>query len=1581
MSTSREIHDHQTWLGYLQPDGLVVSPAALVDTGLNFDRNVRPIQEDLLDHLRETQGWNEVDSPVLRDLPCFLTGFLQWPEEAIVSGDAIPNELGIFLPEYQEVIRPTQAIRNLRADENLESVAGGFLMLLTELPAGTNFDKSTASSDRGWETTPSKRFERLLRETGVGTGILANGTHLRLVHAPPGENPGSLTFPVAAMAEVTGRPILGGFHLLLEDYRVFTAPEKETLAAILKKSRDFQANVSAALAQQVLDGLYELLRGLQAAHARTEQRLLRRELDESPQTIYEAMLNVLMRLVFLLFAEDRGLMPTSSLYEQNYALRSLYEQLRSDRERYPDTMDQRYGSWARLLALFRLVFQGSRHRDMKMPARYGYLFDPDRFPFLEGRIGQSTTAEKEGGTKNSIPLIPDSTILFVLEKLLYLGGERVSYRTLDVEQIGSVYETMMGFQLEVATGPTIALKPKKKHGAPSNVNLEKFLAIPAKDRAKVFTDLTDRTFTGARLTALKEATTQEQLLAVFDHASERSSLIAKNATPTLSHEGALLLQPSEARRKSGSHYTPRKLTEPIVRKALEPILANLTGDATGSNAGPDPVGSSAPAAKVPFPSQILELKVCDPAVGSGAFLVETCRQLGDELVKAWAAHGGRPQIPDDEDEVLLARRLVAQRCLYGVDRNPMAADLAKLSLWLATLAKDHPFTFLSHAIRSGDSLVGLSKKQILAFHWDTGHPSAQQMAFGQDVFERKLKSALAYRQEILQAGDYVLPEMKAEQLRLADDALDTIRRAGDLAILAFFSEEKKNARQEARERMLVRWQLANDGSGSPESLQEGLKLKDEIRAAKEAEKPVAPFHWEIEFPEVFERKNPGFDCFVGNPPYAGKITIGNSNSQGYITWLLERHPQSHGNSDLAAHFFRLGYSHARTNGSVGYVTTNTISEGDTRNSGLQYICENGGSIYSALRRLRWPGVAAVVVSVVHIIKGDWTPKLIDKIEVSNISAFLLSKGGNEPPKLISANKGIPSNGVKIYGSGFLFDSKSEDSTPLETMFNLIALNEGNSKLIFPYLGGEEVNDSPTHQPKRFAINFFEFPLARDEDELNALPFGVEINDPLIQLDPNAAQGEAAADFPDLLSLVFTKVKPYRDTVSNYRCKTLWWQYERPRTEYLKKLNDLDRFLACSRHQPNWCLSFLPPSYLCSDALVLFAKDTFSDFAILSSNTHELWARCFSGSMKDDLRYTATDCFDTFPFPDDTATNDTLEAIGRTYYDFRAELMIRNDEGLTKTYNRFHDPGETMPEILRLRELHAEMDRAVLDAYGWTHIPTDCDFIPDFTEEDDDGNEIPKNIRFRWPDDVRDDVLARLLALNAERAAEEARADTQAKAKVAKKQSTTKRKRTKADEPREDGFKSGFARRLLAAEILRHTHDQPTMGRVKLQKLIHLCEYHAKIQDLDSEYKREAAGPFDNKMLRGIETGLEKLRWFKAVKSSERTHYEPLEKADQHVKYLDRWTEQIPEIHRIIDIFRTANTQQCEIVSTLYAAWNDLLLDGVFSPSDDQIIEQASTESYWHKSKESISQSRWKTALDWMREKQITPDGSGAHTAK
>ena len=216
----------------------------------------------------------------------------------------------------------------------------------------------------------------------------------------------------------------------------------------------------------------------------------------------------------------------------------------------------------------------------------------------------------------------------------------------------------------------------------------------------------------------------------------------------------------------------------------------------------------------------------------------------------------------------------------------------------------------------------------------------------------------------------------------------------------------------------------------------------------------------------------------------------------------------------------------------------------------------------------------------------------------------------------------------------------------------------------------------------------------------------------------------------------------------------WWKYWNPRTELGEAIDGLDRVLVISRVGQQGAIAFLPNRSVYSDSLIVFPFETYAAFCTLQARPHEIWVRFFGSSMKDDLRYTPSDCFETFPFPLNWDTSPALEAAGKEYYTFRAELMIHNKEGLTKTYNRFHYPDERDPDILLLRELHEKMDRAVLDAYGWTDIATDCQFLLDFEIDEEEYRRRKKPWRYRWPDEVRDMVLARLLALNGERAEQE-----------------------------------------------------------------------------------------------------------------------------------------------------------------------------------------------------------------------------------
>jgi len=1323
------IEEHKRWMGYLQPEGVVVAPVALVDHGVQLDASTFASTQERF--LASVDRDADTGAPVIPHFAQFARTFLGWRDDLldIYAVEAeVPDALRFSTGEFGELLHPDAALRSLAPSDP----AKPWMLLIRQLPPGTKFDEiSDAARARGWVASPAQKFERLLRAKDIPIGLMANGAEVRLLYAPRGENVGSLTFPVRFMTELAGRAVVSAFDMLLSHRRLIAVAEAARLPALLKKSREYQGAVSTALAEQVLEALYELIRGFQAADAQVDRKLLREVLARDPDEVYHALLTLLLRLVFLLFAEDRGLMPGGSLYQRNYSIHGLFEKLRAARERHPDTMDSRFGAYAQVLTLCRVVYQGSRHKDLAMPARHGHLFDPDRFPFLEGR---SHAHDDPGTDTHQLPLVSDGTLHRVLEKLLLLDGERLSYRALDVEQIGSVYQTMIGFTMDVAQGTSIALKPAKPKGAPAFIDLDQLLALDGAKRAELLQKTTDHKLTGNAANALKNARSHDDLLAALDRKIARAA--SRDKVPA----GSLILQPTDERRRSGSHYTPRALTAPIVRKTLEPILARLC--------------------EHPTAQQILDLKVCDPAVGSGAFLVEACRQLGDALVAAWQHYGGKPAIPPDEDELLHARRLVAQRCLYGVDRNPMATDLAKLSLWLATLAKDHPFTFLDHAIRCGDALVGLTRKQIECFHWNENLDEAKQtLLFAKEVTNRTT-GALRERTALLAVGDdFTSPQLKREKLEKADELLNTVRAIGDAAIAAFFSADKDKAREQKRVELAERFaaNLKGDVRQRPTA---------EIDALRQGPRPVIPFHWEIEFPEVFARENGGFDAFIGNPPYGGKNTVSEGNHESYLDWLKTLHEESHGNADLVAHFFRRAFNLLHRDGTFGLIATNTIRQGDTRHTGLRWICVNGGTIYAARRRYKWAGAAAVTVSVVWVVKGTLpAPFDLDGQPVPIITAYLFHDGGHENPATLDANAGKSFIGSYVLGMGFTFDDtdKKGIANSLAEKDRLIAKDPRNAERIFPYLGGEEVNDSPTHSQHRYVINFADFPLRRDPT-LNRKWITAEEDQRTAWLRtgivPEDYPGSVAADWPDLIEIVERKVRPERLKQASTVNPDRWWKFARSAADLISGIAGQQRVLCGSLVTKHLAMVFLPSSVVLAHKLVAFSGDTWANFGVLQSSVHELWTRFFSSTLEDRLNYSPTDCFETFPFPAGWETDAALEAAGREYYEARAALMVSHHEGLTKTYNRFHDPAEDAPGIHRLRRLHAALDHAVLAAYGWSDLVepgrTTCEFLPDYYDEPEQegGEPIPRSIRFRWPDATRDEVLAKLLKLNAARAAQE-----------------------------------------------------------------------------------------------------------------------------------------------------------------------------------------------------------------------------------
>jgi len=1334
---------HEQWLGMVQPiDGLVFSLPVL-EEGHVAVRHPPQAQGRLIDLC-----------PLLGKGPERRIGALETLLEDVLGlgpalfdrGPALPDELSLWVPEGRQKLVPTLALRRREPDSDpagphgdvRSSGEGGadqdagqaaqdetlpdestphsragepYLALVWQIPDGLAFDRAETVTG-AWHYPPAAKFERLLRACRVPIGLLANGDALRLVYAPHGESLGSITFPVDTLASVGGRSVFDALAELLSAGRIFFPARERSLLGLLEESRRRQANVTNELARQVYDALSILLDGFAAAAERDG-----RALDPKREDLYAGLLTVLLRIVFMLYAEDqrdpegRGLLPVEHpLYEKHLSVHGLFGQLQADADRYPDTMDRRFGAWPRLVAAFRAIFDGAIHGELVMPARRGDLFDPARHPFLEGwDQGPPVNGVERAGTK--VPSVSDGVVHRVLERLLILGagtgrdgdgsrrkGQRLAYRSLDVEQIGSVYERLMGYHVIRLAAAAVQVKPLRVW-----VVAEDLLAVPAGQRESHLDDEAGvpKALMKKAAAALRAARTESAMLEALGGLAGKGR--GADAGSEVGAAGRLVLQPGKERRRTSSHYTPRSLTEPVVRKTLEPLLSAMRA----KNGGAEPTSE-----------QILSLKVCDPAMGSGAFLVAACRFLADQVVAAWTRENRLDRVASAaEDATVLARRLVAQRSLYGVDKNPFAVSLAKLSLWLTTLSRHEPFTFVDHALRHGDSLVGLSLAEIEAFDWTAQEGAAQLELFPIEV-KTAIEEARAARQQILdlagESGDEVTRRKEA-LLRDADDALDRAKLLGDLVVGAFFAHERdKDRRAElARRKAVVERWLKSD-QARPDELVEMQRVTRET---------VPAFHWMLEFPEVFfagrkellgTGRRAHMDAFVGNPPFAGKNLTTETHGPLYGEWLKAIHIGSHGNADLSAHFFRRATILLGDHGTVGLLATNTIAQGDTRSTGLQWLLAEGAVIYDAVKSREWPGDSNVSYALVHLAKGDVvdasTARHLDGLPVACISSRLLATPERPDPLTLAANGSNRHQGSILQGSFTL--------TPDEAT-RLIA-DAHNAKCVFPYIGGLEVNTNPAQEFDRYVIDFRTRTL------------------------------EQASKWPALLALVQARVKPEREKLGNNavakQAKKIWWRFWAPRPELYARLEGRKRCLVTAIVSKHVLFSFQPTNRVFSHKLYVFPGfDGCAHLAVLQSRVHIDWAWLLSSTMRDaGINYSASDCFDPFPFPsaEQLGPKSALERIGETLDTTRSRIMCDREFGLTVLYNQLKDPTCEDEEIVALRALHEEMDRAVLAAYGWSDIT-----VPPYQEP---VTRDEKRIRQAFSDEIID----RLFALNAERAAEE-----------------------------------------------------------------------------------------------------------------------------------------------------------------------------------------------------------------------------------
>lgn len=1313
-----DIHDE--WLSLIEVSGPFLATPVLKRV---FSTGLPAVEPRIRQYLRQAYDeWCEArdnDDPRFSELHRawiheVLARGLEYDEsdsrEYLLRGERIPAELRVTLPEHGVSLTPDYAL-----------VSGGKSQLLVQIyPAG--MDLQAVLKVDGWIASPAERMERLCRASGCRLGLVTDGERWMLVDAPMG----AVSTFASWYARLWGqeRLTLQAFLTLL-GIRRFFGPDDETLSSMLDESLQHQEEVTDALGEQVRRAVEVLIQALDKEDRESSRTLLQ---GVEPTELYEAGLTIMMRLVFLLSAEERGLLLMGEeAYESNYAISTLRMQLRQETE---EVLERRNDAWSRLLATFRAVYGGIEHEMLRLPALGGSLFDPDRFPFLEGRAKGS---DWKADPARPLP-IDNRTVLLLLEAIQQYEGRTLSYRALDVEQIGYVYEGLLERTVARTERVTVELSSGKA-AKKTLYGLEEIEALHRRGDGALANALSGadaiRRGAGAIRKDLErsvDAAQSNRLLTACagDEELRNRALPFLNLLrtdpwgyPLIYPEGAFIVTTGGDRRETGTHYTPKSLTESIVVTTLEPIA--YVGPAEGLSRDRWSLKSTA---------ELLDLKICDPAMGSGAFLVQVCRWLSERIVEAWAAEEATGRritsegvvvgalvdlegLPaDPEDRLVIARRLVAERCLYGVDLNPLAVELAKLSIWLVTLAKGRPFGFLDHNLKCGDSLLGIHRLDQLTELSMTPGGKGQQRLFGKNI-ELAVHEAIELRQrlreipirdihdveamtslEVEARQKLVVPECVADafigEVLVADgNAANLETQISSLSILA---DQAINGEQHSLEliRRRVRRTLVFDLSSN---------RTDRI-----------PFHWPLEFPEVFLGVKNGFDAIVGNPPFLHGRRVSTVLGSLYLKWLCGFHSEVNGSADLAAYFSLRMFFLVKIAGAFGFIATKSIAEGDTRETSLDWILKKNGHIAYANPDIPWPGTASVRISIV-VIWNVIVPKypVLGMKKVAFINSLLSesSQSSIRQPTRLNFNKLMVSTGTNVNGKGFILTSEERDY--------FASLSTDNLKIICPYLRGEDVNRHPMHENADWIIDFKDMP---------------EIK---------------AREWPDLFVHLENTVKLERAGRTKQVHEPCFWKHWDKRPELYSKLGGIRECLVHAFVGKHIGFAFVKASQVIATPTSVWPTESRALFSVLQSSFHAAWVIERSSKMGSSIRYTASDCFQTFALPESLELKALVE-IGAEYESYRRAVMKDRQEGLTAIYNRFHDSSESAKDIVELRRIHREMDFVVASAYGWDNLKFNHGFF-----------ETKQGVRYSIDTSAQLEVVDILLDLNQKRYMEEVEA--------------------------------------------------------------------------------------------------------------------------------------------------------------------------------------------------------------------------------
>ncbi|MBL6981888.1 MAG: hypothetical protein ISR58_11945 [Anaerolineales bacterium] len=1156
------------------------------------------------------------------------------------------------------------------------------LALCYVVPAGENLDGCTEDGQlpkgQHW-MIHAVNLARQQAELNLRWVILTNGVQWRLLDA-------SALRRYEAYLEIDLYSLLNGENDPLAAYlfyRLFRledgfardeATGQNALNAFLKKSVEATEATEAYLKTTVSDNLAtpgggdgimaQLCMGFVNA---VDPEGSKSFSEDERAAIYRDATYLLYRLLFILYAEARGLLPMDRPDYQSVSLSRIVDEA-VELCQHPSQSSLTPSSlWEQLSTLFNAIHFSDEY--LGIPPYNGGLFEDKDKPYLKDyQINNTYLAEAL------------YELSFLLEEKGTETPERIDCRDLSVRHLGSLYEGMIEYKLFIAEEELLARRDK--NGKVKYLPAAKTSQKPNDEviqPGKVYFAQSphERKSTGTHYTA-------EELVAKLVQQTVGRLLDARWAE----------YQPQFQQMWQDVEDTPDEDTRLRLQLRLDSELETFVQE------------------------QVLSLRICDPAMGSGHFLVHIAHTLTNFILESLTlTHWENPDINLDPD---YWRRLVVEQCLYGVDINNMAVELAKLSLWLATMQFGHPLSFLDHRLKQGNSLLGVSLEEILTVLADDAlnqvtartRIAEERGQYGFRTIPKVMQTLYRANQKLAQISEKVVERVEdvdAQEISYEEvqEALKPYKEIGDLLVARKMGWKVKDHELRNIVTAVESSGLEMLSDAQQKSINQGVKLIGE----------QLPFHWELEFSEVFfsdKEDVGGFDIVSGNPPFLGGKKISTQLGRKFLTFLKDNYSPTKGAADLCSYFFRLSFSLLSYHGFLGMVATNTIAQGDTRETGLSILLKQGGVVNYAERFVTWGGDANVEVNLVSLTRLDRDNKeFLDKLTLDGVDVSFISSWLDDwqeiQPKRLEQNKSKAFNGDFLHSNGFLLDTQEA--------INLMNMNADNKECLFPYLSGIDINNDLNQQSDRYAICFHDWSY------------------------------EKSSQHSELMKIVRENVKPERDKVNRISHKKNWWLYGDYRKGLRHSTKNLSRVLARSMVSERHILALVPNNQVFSIACVIFAYDDYYHFALLQSGVHEIWLRRQASTMRTDVRYTPTDCFQTFPFPQQPVQRamTLAENIGETYYKHRQQVTIDTQLGLTKTYNRFHDPGCWDDDIQTMRQLHAEMDQAVLACYGWGDIDLQHDFYPN-----DRGK-----IRYMPARDAQREIFTRLIALNQQIAAEEA----------------------------------------------------------------------------------------------------------------------------------------------------------------------------------------------------------------------------------